>query len=234
MAKNHGAKDQKRAAKQKAKRQAKRSSHFQRTSKDPTVRLQHAGKWQVVQAVVGDKLWTEGIGHVLIARRDSEGELVFAVFLVDVYCLGVKNAFWLAGTAADIEDVITKAARFETMRPTTPACLAKIVQGAVEYAQSFGFPPHPDYRHASMLLAGIDPSTCPNEFTFGRDGRPFYVQGPHESRAQADAIMRIVRDAGGHFIINVSGHDTWINSEVDHDVDPFESRDEEGSPDESP
>ena len=163
-----------------------------------------AEKWPVVQALVGDEVWKNGIGHLLIARREPDGGLVFAVFLVDVYCLGVKNAFWHTGTSADIDDLVKKLAKFETMSATTPACLAKIVKGAIEYAQSFGFPPHPDYRHAAMLLDGIDPSSCPTEFRFGRDGRPFYVQGPNETPAQADAIRRIVTDVGGHFLVALS------------------------------
>ena len=82
-----------------------------------------------------------------------------------------------------------RVSNFETMRATAPACLSKIIMGAVEFARSFGFSPHPDFRHAAMLLDGIDPSACPNEFTFGRDGRPLYIQGPNESLAEAAAII---------------------------------------------
>ena len=81
----------------------------------------------------------------------------------------------------------------------------KIVKGAVDFALSLGFPPHPDYPHASMLLAGIDPSTCTEEFTFGRDGHPLYIQGPGESPAEAVAIMQRVREAGGNFLIDMPG-----------------------------
>ncbi len=233
MAKNHGAKDQKRLAKQKAKRQAKRSLNLARTSKDPTVRLQRAEKWPVVQALVGDRLWETGIGYVLIARRDLEGSLVFAVFLVDVLCLGVKDAFWRAGTSADFEDMLRKMERVETMASSTPACLAKIVKGAVEFAQSLGFPPHPDYRHASMLLEGLDPSSCPSEFTFGRHGRPFYIQGPHETPAQAAAIMQRVQEAGGHFIASLSGDDVDDSIERGREIERFEALEDEDSADES-
>jgi hypothetical protein len=98
MAKKHGARQQKRVAKQKAKRLAKRSLLLRRESKDPTIRLQGAEKWPVVQAHVGSELWDEGIGYLAIARQGADGQFVFAVFLVDVYCLGVKNAFWRTGT----------------------------------------------------------------------------------------------------------------------------------------
>src|SRR4051794_5195702 len=157
MAKKHGARQQKKVAKQKAKRTAKRSILLRRNSNDPNIRLQAAEKWPVVRALVGAELWNDGLGYLMIARQESEGRLVFAVFLVDVFCLGVKNAFWLAGSRADLDDLIRKLAKPQRMCAISPACLAKIVKEAVEYAESFGFPPHPDYRHALMLLAGIDP-----------------------------------------------------------------------------
>jgi len=199
MAKNHGAKQQKKLAKQKAKRSEKRASLARRTSTDPTVRLQSAAKWPVVQALVAADTWEKGLGTVVIAREESERGLVFAVYLVDVYCLGVKNAFWQVGTHGEFRSLVERVERNEEMRPIDPGCLVKLVEGAVEYARSFGFAPHADYRHASLLLAGIDVATCSQEFTFGRDGKPFYVQGPNESPAEVRAIMERVHDAGGLF-----------------------------------
>ena len=60
MAKNHGAKQQKRVAKQKAKRSAKRTLLHRLTSKDPTIRLQQAEKWPVVEARLGPLSGTKG------------------------------------------------------------------------------------------------------------------------------------------------------------------------------
>lgn len=208
MAKDHGARQQKRAAKQKAKRMAKRTILLRRDSKDPTVRLQGAEKWPVVQSLVGSELWSEGIGYLVIARQGSGGQLIFAAYLVDVFCLGVKNAFWDAGTRPDFDDMLQRMSQTQKMRAIAPACLAKIVKGAVEYAHSFGFSPHPDYRHASMLLEGIDPAACREEFTFGSDGKPLYIQGPNESSSQAAAIMQRVRSVGGHYFMAVPGDAT--------------------------
>lgn len=201
MAKDHGARQQKRAAKQKAKREAKRSFLFGRTTKDPTIRLRQAGSWPIFKALVSDELWDEGIGYALIARQEPGAGLVFASFVVDVRCLGVKNAFWRAGSRVDFEDMLREMEKVQKMVAIAPECLAKIIKGAVEFARSFGFPPHHDYRHASTLLDGIDPSTCKREFTFGRDGKPYYIQGPNETPAQAQAIARRVVDVGGHFIV---------------------------------
>jgi hypothetical protein len=201
MAKQHGARQQKKIAKQKAKRAEKRQSLFLRTSKDPTIRLRGAAKWPVVQALASTELWKTGIGSLTIARQESEDGLIFAVYLVDVFCLGVKNAFWRPGTPGEFNTLIERLEENQTMRPITPACLVKIVQGAVAYAQSFGFSPHPDYHHAAMLLEGLDPTGCQQEFRFGRDGKPFYIQGPDETGAQAAAITQRIAAAGGHFMV---------------------------------
>ena len=199
MAKKHGARQQKKLAKHKAKRMQKCAILDRTSSKDPTLRFQGVAKWPVLKSLVSAELWEDGIGYLALARQDAGGMLVFAVYLVDVLCLGVKDAFWRAG-AEDFEDTISHMNEKQEMIPIAPACLVKIVRGGVDFAQSFGFPPHPDYRHAARLLEGIDPAGCTQEFTFGRDGRPFYINGPFETPAEVMAIAQRVRDAGGHFL----------------------------------
>jgi hypothetical protein len=239
MAKHHGARQQKKIAKQKAKRAEKRLSLFQRTSKDPTIRLRKAAKWPVVQALAAASLWVNGIGSLAIARKESEDGLVAAVFLVDVYCLGVKNAFWRACTPGEFNELLDRMEETQSMRPIEPACLVKIVHGAVAYAESFGFSPHPDYHHAARLLDGIDPAACEREFTFGRDGKPLYFQGPNESPEEAAAIIQRISGAGGHFMVGgpaspLSGF-TLVEDSI-HDFDKLEDerdedeRDEDDSP----
>ncbi len=232
MAKNHGARQQKRTAKQKAKRAAKRSAAFRQSTKDPTIRLQQASKWPVVQALVAAEIWKRGIGYLAIAREESPGRLVFGVFLVDVHCLGVKDAFWRDGTLEEFDEVIRRMGKQLTMSAISPACLAKIVNGAVEYAQSFGFPPHDDFHHAAMLLDGIDTSTCTREFTYGRDGKPFYVRGPNESYARAEAISQCIQRAGGHYLVGVHADELDELSDVDDEFDAFDSEEDDKPSDE--
>src|ERR1700733_4140676 len=117
MAKDHGARQQKRMAKQKAKRSAKRSLWSRLTSKDPTVRLRQVDKLPVVRALVGSRLWDDGIGYLAIARQESTGGVIFAVFLVDVFCLGVKNAFWRAGGFDELVGHLEKSQRMAEINP---------------------------------------------------------------------------------------------------------------------
>lgn len=219
MAKNHGARQQKKLAKQKAKRQEKRSSLMKRDSVDPTIRLQRAEKWPVVRALVTEDLWKNGMGYLVLARQEGEGRLVFASYLVDVLCLGVKDAFWHTGSKQDFDDLIQKMEARQPLVPIEPACLVRIIKGAVDYALSFGFRPHPDFRHAAMLLVGIDPTDCTEEFTYGRDGKPLYFQGPHETPQQVRSILQRVREASGHYVVEVSNDPERTIEDLEDDDD---------------
>ncbi len=223
MAKDHGARQQKKATKQKAKRIAKKAELARRDSKDPTVRLKDAEKWPITHCLVADKLWEDGIGYLLIARRAPDGRFVWANYLVDVFCLGVKNAYWDNGTALDFSELVDRVEQVQTLSEVKPEAFAKIISGAIEYAASFGFMPHPDFRHAALLLEGIDRTRCTEEFSFGRDGKPFYFRGPNETLAQAKLICERVTQAEGDYIVQISGPGV-IDGELDDDD---ESRDRE-------
>jgi hypothetical protein len=205
MAKNE-ARRQKQLAKKKAKRAEKRSHLVRINSDDPNIRLAAAEQWPIVAALVPEDLWHHGIGQLILARRCPDGRLACAVFLVDSFCLGVKNAFWKIMTESEYNEMVrrvqTTGGALDTV---TPERLAKLVYAAVDYAQALGFPPHPDYRHARMLLAGIDASRCPDIFEFGHDGKPLYIQGPHDSAEKIRSIMHRMRMANGDYVVGVSG-----------------------------
>jgi hypothetical protein len=89
----HGRRAQKKLAKKKAKRVGKRARADRRDDAWMEAVLRDAGDWPIVETLVPDNLWAEGIGNLVIARRTPDGRLAVADFLVDTYCLGVKDAF---------------------------------------------------------------------------------------------------------------------------------------------
>jgi len=201
MSKQHGARQQKRLAKQKAKRRARRRQVARRNSNDPAVRLKGVDGWPIVASFVPECLWDTGLGSLLITRKTPDGQFASAVFLVDVYCLGVKNALWTIQSQNACRNLYKELDEREHLLQVTPEHFAKLVYCAADYGQSLGFPPHRDFRHAQRLLAGIDPSQCPDEFEFGKDGRPLYIRGPNESIDEARAIIAQVEALGGDSVL---------------------------------
>jgi hypothetical protein len=79
----------------------------------------------------------------------------------------------------------------------------------VEYSDKLGFKPHKDYKISRQLLMNLDPNVCPNQYTFGKDGKPFYISGPNENQNQSKKIVeKLLRHCGeGNFDYIVSAFD---------------------------
>jgi hypothetical protein len=131
---------------------------------------------------------------VLVARRDHRHRLSACGYLVDTGCLGIKNAVPpRAMTDRRLPDFVRTFFRaYEAPPLRAPLELAQhLVYGAEEYARGLGFEPHPDYAAAKGHLGEW---TGPSAITFGRDGKPFYFQGPYDDAA---SILRTLDGAVG-------------------------------------
>lgn len=139
-----------------------------------------------------------GMATVVIARIRSPVSVEFAAFVVDVFCLGVKNALYESdATEGEFRDFLGGSLMQNCKQPFQPACARKLIEGAVAYAERHGFAPHRDYRKARKIFSGILASTCEDDFRYGKDGRPFYVRGPDDSDARVDRILAILEGKYG-------------------------------------
>ena len=141
-----------------------------------------------------EKNWQEmGLAHVLVARIRDDGTADFAGFLVDLLCLGVKDAFCDIGVMeANAMNFVHERLPEDFRERIHPACAKKMIEGAIAYAETHGFAPHRDYRKARKVLSGLDASLCPTEFTFGEDGKPCYVRGSDDDEARVERILSIL------------------------------------------
>lgn len=147
---------------------------------------------RVFEAWRGATLFKSGMGQVLICRHKNNGETEAGVFLVDAYCLGVKDAFFTRFETSKLESMLEKIFQLGGRESLSPACARKLVEDAVAYARSLGLGPHPDYKQAARVLGGINARECDTVFTFGHEGKPLYVQGPNDSPEFAQRVMTIL------------------------------------------
>jgi hypothetical protein len=161
-------------------------------------RLTAATAAPVLHSWVSEALWTEGLGQVLLSRQLANGYVAVAVFLVDRYCLGVKDAFAeiLSRFQYDSKFVREMRGRYP-VKDVTPAAVRKLVERAVAYAQDLGLPPHADYHKAKLLFGDIDASTCTEEFEFGKDGKPFFISGPYDTPERSQQILNTLARTRG-------------------------------------
>ncbi len=156
------------------------------------------GRAPLRDVFISPTIFEQGIGSVVISRDLPAGAIGVGVFLLDVYCLGVKNAFFsIRPGIFQYEDFIEMIRYNQDLEPAEPARGRKLVEDAVEYARGLGFEPQRDYREAAMVLGDIDPSLCREEFTFGQDGKPVYISGPRDSQAMIGRVLATLRQRCG-------------------------------------
>jgi hypothetical protein len=122
-----------------------------------------------------------GLPSVAVVREHSDNEVSVCGYLVDTYCQGVKNA--VPPHMMERRDLTAYLAHFfsayEGEPLPAPIELAQnLVLGAVEYAQSLGFDPNPDFYLAKPHLGAWQP---PSQIRFGLDGKPYFHQGPYDN-----------------------------------------------------
>ena len=200
-----GGKDKRRILKARAKKMARQAARKARQKRSrPAAWLHVPGlSKQVLQnapvhdALLSDTFAEQGIGHAILSRTLPTGEVAAGVFLVDVYCMGLKDAFLTVRLPDEYAAMLEQFGDHERLKPVTPACLRKFVEGAIDYAGRLGLAPHRDYERAAVILGDIDPAECAETFTYGKDGKPFYVSGPRESELRIRQIVALLKSRCG-------------------------------------
>ncbi len=169
----------------------------------PRYYLQHAREYPILGCWVNADWKNSGITPVVIAREQSPEKIIFGVYMVDLYCLGIKDAY--ANADISLNKFERELPRMCSGAPEKcPVELAhKIVYGGMEYAARYGFQPHPDFT-AQMADQVLDPPEVhprKHEVKFGKDGKPFYVSGPYDDERKIKSILNtLTRTAGeGNF-----------------------------------
>ena len=231
-------KRQKKLAKQRAKRKAKAASQKRERPARPSwhgsLEFELAARAPIYRCYIADEVFDKGLGYVVVSRRSGE-QVAAGIFLVDAYSLGVKDAMAMLKPLEFFDDFIANLPM--RMKAVEPAYAKKLVEDAIAYARDLGFEPHPDYKLPRKILDDIDVSECSAEFTFGKDGKPFFVSGPYDSAARSkhiiDTLQRRCGPDGYHYLMGLSPDDgIWIDDEPDDWPDDREDDEEEDEEDE--
>lgn len=191
-------------------RRQQQKRHHAREQAGPYARLgctrREIEQSSIHQILITENLFELGLGKVVISRRLANGSLIIGIFLVDVHCQGVKDAFLCAASATDYESKILKV-EDEPLIEKSPAYARKLIEGSIAYAEKYGFTPHDDYEEAALILGDIDASACTEPIVFGKGGKPLYVSGTYHTRQQANEVIKrmtaICGPDGFHYMVEV-------------------------------
>jgi hypothetical protein len=212
---------QKKQERRTAKRKEKKHQTVRAHSGGLPERLSAAAKCPVLHCLLSDAIEDQGIGWLLLSRATPSGPVAFAAFLVDRYCLGVKDVFANVVDRVTYDTKVLKKQLDIGSRSLPPAEARKFIEAAVAYAHNLGFFPHPDYQRAMLLFANVNPADSSAELEFGKDGKPFYIAGPNDTPERSRQIIATLHntcgEGGYHFLAGMGPADVVDFDDTDEE-----------------
>ncbi len=141
-----------------------------------------------------DEDGTSGLATILVARGLPHRNWTVASYLVDYWCLGVKDVIPPKSMTKDKYALFVS--RYFERSPEGSDRISleqaqSIIYGSIEYARKLGFQPARDFEQAREHLG--NPSQL-QELKFGRNGKPYYISGPYDD---TNRIMKTLQNSIG-------------------------------------
>ena len=178
-------KRQKKLEKRKAKSKAKQKKVRQSSSSWGEAKYIREGlKNPIAECMIDNSGAQEGMRQLMITKMSGLRVVVVGAFIVDTYCLGVKNCFIRPGTVEQHKANMAKRP-FEKIKPEDAK---KLLLDVIEWSRRIGFEPHKDFKKVFKILDEINADDSDAEFEFGHEGKPFFIAGPFDSPAKCKKI----------------------------------------------
>jgi len=143
--------------------------------------------------------WKEqGVAHVVVARSHVNGNVTGCMYLVDIFCLGIKNTQYFFNIPIVEYQEMKESMDHIEFEPISYNLAHNIVFAGLEYAEEYEFKPHKDFTSITRFMLEEDTEDIELiDIECGLDGKPFYVNGPNEDEAKTRQILaQLERIAG--------------------------------------
>ncbi len=143
--------------------------------------------------------WLEsGMAHVIVTRVRPSGNLVMASFLVDTFCLGVKDAWYHENiTPYDFEKYLDDYKNGMGLEEISYNEAHNIIYGAMAFAEEGGIKPSKEFDPAGYILEEDTDDIPLIEYDFGKNGKHFLVVNPDRKEMPYYHILK--KNLGDNF-----------------------------------
>lgn len=116
-----------------------------------------------------------GEGTVIVVRRHPNEKFTLTIFLLDIFCLGVKDTFYrLRLDEFEYEEFFDKYTSMEVKEITYNEA-HNWIYGAIAFAEEAGIAPHKDFNVTQYMLEEDTEDIPLIEYNYGKDGKHFLV-----------------------------------------------------------
>ena len=203
--------------KQMAKKKHKKQQGQQFLSPEQYIK-QRARTLEIGKCFVSDDLKKMGEGHVIVSRIHTGGRISVAVYLIDIWCVGVKDSFY----ELRMEDY-----EFSEMIGSYSLGLHECsydeahnwIYGAIDFAEEAGIEPDKSFNLTQYMLEEDDDNIPLIEYEYGKDGKHTLVA---QSRLEASRYLPLLEKNLGK-----GNYDFILNPDDDFDEDWDDDLDDE-------
>ncbi len=149
---------------------------------NPKRKIRQARRYPIHECLINPSWQEKGLATILVSRRQPDDHLAFGVFLVDIFCLGLKNTFANVDFSESryAREVVGSVYEQQASEPCDSDLAHQIIYGAIAYGRQFGFKPNKDFKLSQHLLDAAE-NIGPSDVEFGKDGKPLFVSGPDDN-----------------------------------------------------
>ena len=170
-----------------------------------------ARKLPIHECLINDNWQEIGLATIMVTRRHINGRFTFGTYLIDVFCLGLKQTNYFFNQNEE-EYEFLKAKVFSLQDDEMTLCeynLAhNIIFGAIEYADSLGFKSQDDdWKLSKYVLEEDNDNVELIEIEFGQFGKPTYMVGPYDNANRIIAQLTSAVGEGNFEVVYMDDED---------------------------
>jgi hypothetical protein len=163
-------------------------------------RVLRASQTPIRYCLLTESLFETGMGTLILARGATSHHLVLGSFLLDVFCLGIKDVTLASLESDEFDRYVDVTDAGAPLASLEPAHARKLLRDLASWSQSIGFPPHRDFVPVERLFGDVSANASEVDFQFGSDGKPLYIPGPFDSatliRRRIEQLQKHLGDGG--------------------------------------
>lgn len=165
-----------------------------------------------------------GEGIAIVSRKHTGGRVSYAVYLVDIWCVGVKDTYYrLRCEESDFEAFVEHMG--PQVEPMSYEEVHNWIYGAVAFADEAGIPPHKDFALTKYMLEEDTDDIPLIDHEFGKEGKYFLVaKNGLEASRYLPYLKKNIGEGNFDFLIESGSYDGY----EDYDYDYSDEDDEEG------
>ncbi|MBQ9362429.1 MAG: hypothetical protein IJT97_03300 [Bacteroidaceae bacterium] len=163
-----------------------------------------------------------GEGHVVVSRLHKGGKVSAAFYLIDIYCVGVKDSFYkLRMDDYEFESIVERLS-IENIQECSYEEAHNWVYGSVAFAEEAGIQPDKSFNLTQYMLKEDTDEVPLLEFEFGKNGKHFLVARSNLEASRYLPTMK--KHLGDDFkvMIETGGNHWGDEDEGDEDDDEYE------------